>query len=146
QELAIVGDLSSDETRRVLRAGRAAFRPHKVVALKPAVGGERAEEAVPLLAGKSADGPGGLYVCENFTCEARGAGGGGAGAALQWVGGSAGPRTARPGPTPPGVPRRVAASRSSAARASRDSRASATPLASASSTARASFVPTRSST
>jgi len=69
QEFAIVGDPAAEETRRVLRAIRGGFRPGKVVALKgPTTHG--AEEVIPLLADKSAQGGVTTYICRNFTCQA----------------------------------------------------------------------------
>ena len=71
QEFAVIGDPAAAETQRVLRALRSGFRPNRVVALKPAgPGGEAAEKALPLLAGKTAAGPVATYVCEDFTCRA----------------------------------------------------------------------------
>jgi uncharacterized protein YyaL (SSP411 family) len=69
KEFAVVGDPANEETKRVLRAVRGGFRPHKVVALKPP-GDDRSDAALPLLAGKTASGPVTTYVCENFTCAA----------------------------------------------------------------------------
>jgi uncharacterized protein YyaL (SSP411 family) len=69
QEFAVVGDPAAEETRRVLRAIRSGFRPHRVVALKPAAG-TADEEAVPLLAGKAAAGPVTTYICQDFACQA----------------------------------------------------------------------------
>ena len=69
QEFAIVGDAQQDEAKRVLRAIRGGFRPHKVVALKAAMGDTAAmEKALPLLADKTAGGAVTTYICENFTC------------------------------------------------------------------------------
>jgi uncharacterized protein YyaL (SSP411 family) len=70
QEFAMVGDLSQEDTRQVLQVIRGSFRPNKVVALKPAKSAERADEVVPLLAGKTASDTVTTYVCENFTCRA----------------------------------------------------------------------------
>ncbi len=70
-EIAIVGDAANEETRRVLRALRTGFRPHQVVALKPAAGDTSGvEAAVPLLAGKTAAGAVTTYVCRDFACQA----------------------------------------------------------------------------
>jgi len=69
-EVAVVGDPAAAETQRVLRAARAGFRPHQVVALKPAAGDDRAEELLPLLAGKTTQGAVTTYVCRNFACQA----------------------------------------------------------------------------
>src|SRR5262249_15665069 len=62
QEIAVVGDPAGEETRRVLRAVRGGFRPNQVVALKPAVGDARADELIPLLAGKESAGGVTTYV------------------------------------------------------------------------------------
>jgi uncharacterized protein YyaL (SSP411 family) len=71
QEVAVVGDAAGEETRRVLRVLRGRFRPHQVVALKPAHdGAPRLEQIIPLLAGKTAQGPVTTYVCQDFTCRA----------------------------------------------------------------------------
>jgi uncharacterized protein YyaL (SSP411 family) len=71
QEFAVVGDPAGADTKRVLRAIRGGFRPNRVVALKPAgAAGAAAERAVPLLAGKAADGAVTTYVCQDFTCQA----------------------------------------------------------------------------
>ncbi len=70
QEFAVVGEPADSETLRVLRAIRGGFRPNKVVALKPPSAGAEAEKAVPLLEGKTPDGPVTTYICENFTCQA----------------------------------------------------------------------------
>ncbi|MFO0929362.1 MAG: thioredoxin domain-containing protein [Gemmataceae bacterium] len=70
QEFAIVGDPADAETRRVLSALYATFRPNKVVALRPPAGPVR-EDLLPLLAGRQAvDGRVTTYVCENFACQA----------------------------------------------------------------------------
>jgi uncharacterized protein len=70
QELAVVGEPSAEETRRVLRAIRSGFRPNKVVAFK-APGAEVNAAVLPLLTGKEAVGGAvTLYVCENFACQA----------------------------------------------------------------------------
>jgi uncharacterized protein YyaL (SSP411 family) len=71
EEVAIVGDHAGEPTRRVLRAARSGFRPHRVLALKPAAGDTKmSDEAVPLLAGKEALGPVTVYVCRNYACQA----------------------------------------------------------------------------
>jgi len=69
KEIAVVGDPANEETKRVLRAIRSGFRPHKVVALKGA-GDAQADAVVPLLAGKTANDGVTMYVCEHFTCAA----------------------------------------------------------------------------
>jgi uncharacterized protein YyaL (SSP411 family) len=70
QEFAVIGDLAAEDTRRVLRAIRLGFNPNRVLAFKPAAGSAEADAAVPLLAGKTAQGAVTTYVCENFTCRA----------------------------------------------------------------------------
>jgi uncharacterized protein YyaL (SSP411 family) len=69
QEYAVVGDPAAEETRRVWRAIRSGFRPHKVVAFK-SPSDATADAVVPLLAGKTASGTVTTYICENFTCAA----------------------------------------------------------------------------
>jgi uncharacterized protein YyaL (SSP411 family) len=69
QEFAVVGDPAANETRQVLRAIRAGFRPDKVIALK-ADGDSAADLTLPLLAGKTARGAVTTYICQNFTCKA----------------------------------------------------------------------------
>jgi uncharacterized protein YyaL (SSP411 family) len=69
-EFAVVGDPAAEETRAVLRAIRAPFRPNRVVALKRPDAGPEAEEAVPLLAGKSGQGEVTTYICRDFACQA----------------------------------------------------------------------------
>jgi uncharacterized protein YyaL (SSP411 family) len=64
QEIAVIGDPTAEETRRVLRAIRGPFRPHQVVAL----GSAQAEKVIPLLAGKTARGGVTTYICRDFTC------------------------------------------------------------------------------
>jgi uncharacterized protein YyaL (SSP411 family) len=71
QEVAVVGDPSAEDTRRVLRAARKGFHPRRVLAHKPSSGDVRTlEDVVPLLAGKSAQGAVTTYVCQDFTCQA----------------------------------------------------------------------------
>jgi uncharacterized protein YyaL (SSP411 family) len=69
QEIAVVGDGSSEDTRRVLRAIRGGFRPNKVVAfLQP---GAAAPAEIPLLADKKGSaGQVTTWICQNFTCQA----------------------------------------------------------------------------
>jgi uncharacterized protein YyaL (SSP411 family) len=70
-EVAVVGDPSAEDTRRVLRALGNTFAPDRVTAFKPAAGSAEADEAVPVLQGKSAVGGGvTTYVCRNFACAA----------------------------------------------------------------------------
>jgi uncharacterized protein YyaL (SSP411 family) len=83
QEFAVVGDPGGADTRRVLHAVRAGFRPNKVVAVKPLTGTEaELDEMVPLLAGKAAQDGVTTYVCQNLTCQAPLVGGEAAEAAL----------------------------------------------------------------
>ena len=77
QEIAIVGDPAAEDTRRVLRIIRGSFQPNRVVALKAPTspqdqqGTDKSlEEMLPLLAGKTAQGPVTMYLCQNFTCQA----------------------------------------------------------------------------
>jgi uncharacterized protein YyaL (SSP411 family) len=70
QEVAVVGDPTTQDTQRVLRAVRKKFAPNRVVAFKPAGDSAKAEKAVPLLAGKSASGAVTTFLCENFACQA----------------------------------------------------------------------------
>ncbi len=70
QEIAIVGDPSAEDTRRVLRILNKSFRPNRVLALKsPGSDEQKLEEMLPLLAGKMAQGNVTTYVCQNFTCQ-----------------------------------------------------------------------------
>jgi uncharacterized protein YyaL (SSP411 family) len=69
EEVAVVGDRKAEDTRRVLRALRAGFRPNRVVALK-APGAAVPEDVLPLLAGKEAQGAVTTYVCRDFACQA----------------------------------------------------------------------------
>jgi uncharacterized protein YyaL (SSP411 family) len=71
QEFAVVGDLSSADTRRALRMIRGSFRPNTVVAAKSG-GKERTSrpDLLPLLADKSARGAVTTYICQNFACQA----------------------------------------------------------------------------
>ncbi|MGH7169268.1 MAG: thioredoxin domain-containing protein [Gemmataceae bacterium] len=70
QEIAIVGDPLAEDTRRVLRLLAGSYQPHRVLALK-APGGEekKLDELLPLLSGKTSQGPVTVYVCQNFTCQ-----------------------------------------------------------------------------
>jgi uncharacterized protein YyaL (SSP411 family) len=73
QEIAIVGDAAAEDTRRVLRLLAGSYQPHRVMALKDTASPQRQqgiEEPLPLLAGKTSQGPVTVYVCQNFTCQA----------------------------------------------------------------------------
>jgi uncharacterized protein YyaL (SSP411 family) len=71
QEIAIVGDPATEDTRRVLRLLAGSYQPHRVLALKATGGDEKKlDELLPLLAGKTSQGPVSVYVCQNFTCRA----------------------------------------------------------------------------
>jgi uncharacterized protein YyaL (SSP411 family) len=70
QEIAIVGDPAADDTRQALRILNGPYQPHRVVALKtPGSEEKKLEELLPLLAGKTSQGPVTVYVCQNFTCQ-----------------------------------------------------------------------------
>ena len=70
QEIVIVGTPGADETRRVLAAARAGFRPNRVVAFKDISGDPETDQVMPLLAGKTGQGDVTTYVCVNFACQA----------------------------------------------------------------------------
>ena len=71
QEIAIVGDPSAEDTHRVLRLLGSTYQPHRVVALKtPGSEEKQLDELLPVLAGKTSQGPLTVYVCRNFTCQA----------------------------------------------------------------------------
>jgi uncharacterized protein YyaL (SSP411 family) len=70
-ELAVVGESNAEETQKALRLIRQRFRPNQVVAFKPATGADaNLERMIPLLAGKTAQGPVTTYICQDFTCQA----------------------------------------------------------------------------
>jgi uncharacterized protein len=70
EEIAVVGNLLEEGTRRVLRSLRTAFAPNRVTAFKAAAGSAEADLAVPLLSGKGAiDGAVTTYLCRDFTCQ-----------------------------------------------------------------------------
>jgi uncharacterized protein YyaL (SSP411 family) len=68
QEFAVIGDPAGDETKRVLRAIFARFRPDKVVALKSPAAKE--DKTIGLLKDKSGQGAVTTYICQNFACQA----------------------------------------------------------------------------
>src|SRR5207248_210337 len=68
QEFAVIGDPAHEETKRALRAIRGQFLPKKVVALRTSRD-STAEEVLPLLAGKTANGGVTTYICQNFACQ-----------------------------------------------------------------------------
>jgi uncharacterized protein YyaL (SSP411 family) len=70
EEVAVIGAAGDDETRKVLAAIRAAFRPNRVVALHdPADGSPPA--FIPLLKERPmVNGTVTTYVCENYACQA----------------------------------------------------------------------------
>ncbi len=71
REFALVGEPESPEVREVLRLIHGSFRPHHVLAAKPAHGAPaELDQLVPLLAGKTALAGVTTYVCENFACQA----------------------------------------------------------------------------
>ncbi len=64
-EIAIVGDLGADDTKALLAAARARYRPGQVVALAT----DPDTSAVPLLHGRSRmEGAATAYVCRGFAC------------------------------------------------------------------------------
>ena len=71
QEFAVVGDLSSAETRRALHVIRSGFRPNTVLAAK-SEGTDRTArpDLLPLLADKATRGEVTTYICQNFACQA----------------------------------------------------------------------------
>ena len=67
EEIAIVGDPASDETRELLKVVYGTYRPGKVVAV--GLPNDDGEAAVPLLAGRrQLDGRATAYVCQHFAC------------------------------------------------------------------------------
>lgn len=68
-EIAIVGDPTSEETRRVLRAVRGRFQPNRVVAVKVAHDAAAAK-LIPLLADKPMQEGTTTYICRDFACQA----------------------------------------------------------------------------
>jgi uncharacterized protein YyaL (SSP411 family) len=73
QEIAIVGNPSAADTRRVLRLLSSSYQPHRVLALKDTTGPgnqQEVEKLLPLLTDKTAQAPVTVYVCQNFTCQA----------------------------------------------------------------------------
>jgi hypothetical protein len=71
REIAVVGDRSAADTRRLLEVIHTVFLPNTVVALlEPgAPDHEAARRLVPLLAEKTMiDGKATVYVCQNYTC------------------------------------------------------------------------------
>ncbi|MGH2681848.1 MAG: thioredoxin domain-containing protein [Actinomycetota bacterium] len=69
KEVAVVGDLDSEETRQLIRAVWSRYLPNAVLAAT-APGNEEAAHLVPLLAGREPlDGKPAAYVCERFTCK-----------------------------------------------------------------------------
>jgi uncharacterized protein YyaL (SSP411 family) len=69
KEIAIVGDPSSDEVRRLLRGLHAVFLPNKVVALRSPDEPASTVDGLPILADKKAEGGVTTYICENFACK-----------------------------------------------------------------------------
>ena len=68
REFAVVSDKLDSETAQALHVIRSRFDPNKVIALKTDQMGQEAENAVPLLAGKTTRGKVTTYICENFAC------------------------------------------------------------------------------
>jgi hypothetical protein len=70
-EIAVVGDLDAEETRRLLRAIHRRFLPNKVLAGAPGEADAELAAKLPLLRGRGrADGRAAVYLCENFSCRA----------------------------------------------------------------------------
>ena len=70
-EYALVGDPGNPDVGKVLALIRSGFRPNKVLALRtPQGAAEPTETLLPLLKGKTAQGPVTTYVCQDFTCQA----------------------------------------------------------------------------
>ncbi|HXF57685.1 MAG TPA: thioredoxin domain-containing protein [Actinomycetota bacterium] len=68
REVAIVGELGAEDTRRLVAEVHGRFLPHTVLAVAPP-GDRRAAEAVPLLRDRSPlDGRATAFVCERFAC------------------------------------------------------------------------------
>ena len=64
-EVAIIGDLAEDDTRRLLDVAGRGYRPFAVLASSPAPD----ESAVPLLHGRFAlRGRATAFVCRHFSC------------------------------------------------------------------------------
>jgi uncharacterized protein YyaL (SSP411 family) len=70
-EVAFVGDPGEQATRALIKPVHEAFLPGTVLALLDPQARARAEETIPLLAGKTlVDGDEAVYVCQNFACQA----------------------------------------------------------------------------
>jgi len=66
REIALVGDLEAPDTRALLDACTAGYRPHQIVALGAP---DAKSSAVPLLQDRSqVEGRATAYVCVDFTC------------------------------------------------------------------------------
>jgi uncharacterized protein YyaL (SSP411 family) len=67
-EIALLGDLASEDMRTMLDVIRRPYRPNQVVALqKPE---DQTEKLIPLLAGREMlEGKATAYVCQNFVCQ-----------------------------------------------------------------------------
>jgi uncharacterized protein YyaL (SSP411 family) len=71
EEFALIGERSAEPVRRVLQALYSKFRPAKVVAGKSASGADgELDKLIPLLAGKTSQGPVTTYLCRNYACAA----------------------------------------------------------------------------
>jgi hypothetical protein len=69
REVAVVGDLESEEARRLIRELWSRYLPNAVLAASRP-GDDEAARLVPLLAGREPpDGKPAAYVCERFTCK-----------------------------------------------------------------------------
>ena len=67
-EFAIVGTRSSGEVEKALALIRRQFRPNKIVAFSGSEGDGR-DELIPLLRGKTTNGPVTTYICRDYTCQ-----------------------------------------------------------------------------
>jgi uncharacterized protein YyaL (SSP411 family) len=71
-EIAVLGDATSGDTKAALMSLRHGFAPNKVLACRSPQGESYRSPALePLFAGKQLSGPEpGVWVCENFACQA----------------------------------------------------------------------------
>jgi hypothetical protein len=68
KEVAVVGDLDAEETRRLILEVWSRYLPNVVLAASPP-GDQAAAQLIPLLAGREPlNGKPSAYVCERFTC------------------------------------------------------------------------------
>jgi len=68
KEVAMVGNLEGETTKKMLSVIWETYRPDIIVALQP--GGEDYSQTIPLLKDKvQSRGETTVYICRNFTCE-----------------------------------------------------------------------------